>query len=136
MENEEIKNEKSKEKVSYQTAFYIMTAVVFILVFLLLGMRFISTRTEKQNQFYTDLIREESDREIPEGTDEIIIHINSASTVELTLLPGIGEAKANAIVQYRNEYGPFTAPEDLLKIDGIGQGILEKILPYLDFTVD
>lgn len=136
MANEEIKNGKTREKDSYQTAFYIMTALVLILVFLLLGMRLISAKSEKQNRFYTELLTENSEPEPSETEEKLILKINAASAPELTLLPGIGETKAKAIVRYREEYGPFTSPEDLLRVNGIGQGILEKILPYLDFTID
>jgi competence protein ComEA len=59
------------------------------------------------------------------------ININTATVQELDLLPDIGPTRANAIVAYRQEYGPFTCVEDLLNVDGIGPKILEKILPYI-----
>jgi competence protein ComEA len=36
-------------------------------------------------------------------------------------LPGVGPSKAKAIIAYREEHGPFAAPEDLMKVKGIGQ---------------
>jgi competence protein ComEA len=48
------------------------------------------------------------------------ININSASTVELEALPGIGPALAARIVAFREENGPFPAIEDLVKVPGIG----------------
>lgn len=55
------------------------------------------------------------------------ININSATAEELEKLNGIGAVKAKAIVEYREKNGAFTKVEDLLKVDGIGKGILEKI---------
>lgn len=59
------------------------------------------------------------------------LNINTASAADLTALPGIGEKKAAAIVAYRDANGPFTEPEQLLQVDGIGEGILEKIKPHI-----
>ena len=42
-------------------------------------------------------------------------------------LPGIGEAKADAIVQYRTENGPFSAVEDILQVSGIKDAVFSKI---------
>lgn len=61
------------------------------------------------------------------------ININSASKEELTLLPGIGEVYAERIILYREDHGPFTAPEELLQISGIGERRLEQIKPYITF---
>ena len=55
------------------------------------------------------------------------ININTASVEELKTLSGIGESKANDIISYREEYGSFTSPEDIMKIQGIKEGIYNKI---------
>jgi len=60
------------------------------------------------------------------STNDGKIRINQASESELTTLPGIGPAKAEAIIQYREEHGPFQAVEDLLNISGIGQKTLDR----------
>lgn len=57
---------------------------------------------------------------------ETSININTANVVELMQLKGIGEAKASAIVKYREEKGPFTSKEDLSKVRGIGDATVEK----------
>ncbi|MCL2508860.1 MAG: helix-hairpin-helix domain-containing protein [Oscillospiraceae bacterium] len=60
-----------------------------------------------------------------------IVNINTASIAELTTLPGIGEVKAAAIVEYRTENGRFIAKEELLNVTGIGQKIFADIAPYI-----
>ncbi|QYK06506.1 ComEA family DNA-binding protein [Shewanella zhangzhouensis] len=53
------------------------------------------------------------------------ININTATESELQLLKGIGQAKAKAIVEYRNQYGRFASVEDLTKVAGVGQKVLD-----------
>lgn len=55
------------------------------------------------------------------------VNINTASVQELTSLPGIGQAKAEAIVKYREANGPFKSVDDITKVSGIGPKMLEKI---------
>lgn len=55
------------------------------------------------------------------------VNINTASKEQLDSLPGIGEAKAQAIIDYRSKNGPFKSPEDIMKVDGIKEGIFNKI---------
>ncbi|HOA20890.1 MAG TPA: ComEA family DNA-binding protein [Anaerolineaceae bacterium] len=56
-----------------------------------------------------------------------LININSADKQALMSLPGIGESKAEAILSYRAEHGPFTNLNELLNVPGIGQAILDEI---------
>ncbi|WMT42339.1 ComEA family DNA-binding protein [Paenibacillus sp. D2_2] len=60
-----------------------------------------------------------------------LININTAGAKELQEIPGIGEKKAQAIMNYRNENGPFKSVEDLTKVKGIGAKMLEKMKPYI-----
>ncbi|HHT9120035.1 MAG TPA: ComEA family DNA-binding protein [Candidatus Hypogeohydataceae bacterium YC41] len=59
------------------------------------------------------------------------LDINHAEWYELMALPQIGEKRARAIVEYRQNYGPFSGTEDLLKIKGINPGVLEEIRRYI-----
>ncbi len=59
------------------------------------------------------------------------IDINRAEPWLLQALPGIGETRAQAIVDYRSGNGPFKRIEDLLQVEGIGEGTFEKIKDYI-----
>ena len=71
-------------------------------------------------------IPEEGEEQSPQRID-----INRAESWLLEALPGIGETRAQAIVDYRNENGEFKRVEDLLQVKGIGQGTLDKIKDYI-----
>ena len=54
------------------------------------------------------------------------ININQAGVTELQQLNGIGQKKAEAIIQYRQQHGRFQTIEDLQKVKGIGPALLNK----------
>lgn len=55
------------------------------------------------------------------------VNINKADAAELAAsLVGVGEARAKAIVEYREANGPFKSAEDLKNVKGIGDGVLAK----------
>ncbi len=55
------------------------------------------------------------------------LNINMASQDQLTELPGIGEKKAAAIVDYRMDHGNFNSVEELTNVKGIGDKLLTKL---------
>lgn len=55
------------------------------------------------------------------------MNINTAGIDELDRLPGIGEATARAIVEEREANGPFSVPEDLMRVSGIGEKKYAKL---------
>ena len=55
------------------------------------------------------------------------IDINSATREQLMSLPGIGEVRAEAIIAYRTEHGPFSEISELMNVSGIGESILKQI---------
>ncbi|MCI0910768.1 MULTISPECIES: ComEA family DNA-binding protein [Pseudomonas] len=55
------------------------------------------------------------------------LNLNSADAITLQQgLNGIGKAKAEAIVAYRDAHGPFASVDELLEIKGIGKALLER----------
>lgn len=55
------------------------------------------------------------------------VFVNRATSSQLESLPGIGPAKAAAIIDFRERFGPFTCTGDLLEVPGIGEGTLAMI---------
>lgn len=59
------------------------------------------------------------------------ISINRAGLAELQEIPGIGEKKAQAILDYRKTHGSFASIDELTQVKGIGDKMLEKMKPYI-----
>ncbi|HIJ80016.1 MAG: helix-hairpin-helix domain-containing protein [Desulfobulbaceae bacterium] len=55
------------------------------------------------------------------------LNINTASTAELETLSGIGATKAQTIVAYRDQHGPFKTVNDLTQVKGIGAKTVERL---------
>lgn len=134
MANKE-KEQNGKSEKSYRTAFRLMTVTVILLLVFFIGFRALEDTAAKRAGSYRAITETtlESTAQTKSALDGLQVNVNTASVLELTLLPGIGESRAKDIVAYRNEYGSFTQPEDLLKIKGIGEATLEKLRPYLVF---
>jgi competence protein ComEA len=56
-----------------------------------------------------------------------VVNINTATVDELKELKGVGEVKAEKIVEYRKENGDFKSVDELTNVKGIGKGTLENI---------
>ena len=54
------------------------------------------------------------------------VNINTADAKALTSLSGVSRSLAEKIVKYRDEHGAFKKPEDLRRVEGVGNGLLEK----------
>lgn len=59
------------------------------------------------------------------------VNVNTATLDELTALPGIGEKRAQAIIDTRKQKGGFKSVDELTEVKGIGPANLEKLRPYL-----
>ncbi len=69
--------------------------------------------------------------EINKENNNIKISINYGTLEQLMSLPGIGAAKANKIIDYRNKNGLFRKIEDIMEVSGIGEAIFAKIKDYI-----
>ena len=61
------------------------------------------------------------------------LNVNQASEEQLTSLPGIGPARAAAIIERREEQGPFRNLDDLQKVSGIGPATIRDLQPLVNF---
>ncbi|MDM5315819.1 helix-hairpin-helix domain-containing protein [Fictibacillus sp. b24] len=62
-----------------------------------------------------------------------LININSADEALLQTLNGVGPAKAQSIITYREEHGPFTSIEQLMEVRGIGEKTIEQWKDKISF---
>lgn len=69
-----------------------------------------------------------------EETSSPLVNINEAMAEELMLLPNIGQKKAEAIIQFRQEEGSFTIKEDIMNVSGIGVKTFEKLADLITVT--
>ena len=85
----------------------------------------IPTLDEAQNGNFTDVSGN------PVSVGNSLVNINTAGSAELCSVPGIGESRAKAIVDYREKNGKFNTLEDLMKVPGIKEGIFSKMKEYV-----
>lgn len=65
------------------------------------------------------------------GKDESLVNINKASLTELITIPGIGEALASRIIEYRTTVGSFKTIEDIKNVSGIGDAKFNTMKAYI-----
>ncbi len=112
------------------------TAVLFIIACVFIALVVTQTAISTSDTISVTIRENENsfDSEVYETSSTVkieLININTATEDLLCNLVGIGEVKAESIVHYREEHGPFTSVEDLLNVHGIGQATLEKLRPYI-----
>lgn len=92
----------------------------------------LAQRVEDQMVIVVPKIGEEGAAAIPAGatskeaSKEGKVNINTATVEELKTLKGVGEKKAEAIIEYRKKNGSFKTKEDLMKVRGIGKKLFES----------
>ncbi len=91
---------------------------------------YIPTKDEvKEMSAATVLFLDEGNQET--SSSKKLVNINLADTTELMELPGIGEAKATSIIEYRTANGSFQTIEELMKIPGIKEGLFNKVSSFI-----
>ena len=96
---------------------FINLAIVLTLVFLFAGGVYAKDDAKKKTTAPKTAVT---------TSDAAKVNINKASKEELTQLDGIGPAKAERIVTYREKNGKFENPEDLMNVTGIGEATFKK----------
>ena len=74
-----------------------------------------------------EAMKMEAEKDNSSDSSEHLLNINTATKEELMTLSGIGESKADSIIQYREEHGSFSSIEELKNISGIKDGVYTKI---------
>lgn len=96
---------------------------IFILVlFLGVIMYFLHSRLDSSNYFLVNYTQ-------PSQIQKI--NINTATTEQLQIIPGIGPAISQRIIAYRSEYGPFTCIDDVANVKGVGKSLLSRLETYI-----
>ena len=67
----------------------------------------------------------------PGATAGALVNLNTADQALLETLPDVGPVTAEAIIAWRTEHGGFTAIDELLEVDGIGDATLETLTPHV-----
>ena len=67
----------------------------------------------------------------PESRLVGVVNVNTATSEQLELLPGVGPARAVSIIEHRKEHGPFGTPSDLTSVSGIGDKALERMRAHV-----
>lgn len=62
---------------------------------------------------------------------EGLVNLNTADITQLCTLPGVGESRAKAIIEYREKEGGFQKKEDIMEVSGIGEKMYAKMEAYL-----
>ena len=103
----------------------ILLAVTAAFLCLLLGL-FLGSRSDRQADTYTV----STEKQVPQEEvvpPEVTVNINTASAEDLAVLPGIGNELALRILEYRSQHGNFEKIEDIMKVNGIGEGKFSDI---------
>ena len=79
----------------------------------------------------TEISKEETEQDKEsDSSDNNLVNINTASKEELMSITGIGESKADSIIEYRNN-NKFNKIEDIMNVSGIGESLFEKIKAHI-----
>lgn len=86
---------------------------------------------EKTYSYYTVPEASAAQSESAQSSASELVNINTADIAGLCALPGVGEGRAKAIVEYREKQGAFRKKEDIMQVSGIGEKMYERMEAYL-----
>ncbi len=94
----------------------------------------LAKRIEDEERIYIPAIGEDTVEYEPtdSSSSNKKININKANQEELTALPGIGEALANRIINYRQQHGSFKNVEEIRNVSGIGEKKFEDLKDLIE----
>ena len=121
-----------KNRLTELQAFKILLMILSILVCMLFVQQAIYHDVAKKYEIAVSAVQMsvENSVSVSIAEDDALnapVNINTADVQELCRLKGVGEAKANAIIDYRINNGPFTYKEELMKVSGIGAKLYANI---------
>lgn len=119
---------RSEQLNAFEIAFLILCAVIFIVA----NVWAYLTRTVQHNEEAIAVVQTVSD----EGEEYDISVLNSATYDDFVAVKGIGDAKATAILNYRELLGGFTKPEQLMDVSGMGEKLYAEIMRHFYNTED
>jgi len=90
-----------------------------------------STSIEEDPPVRVATMTEAPPRRRAAASGPVRMNLNTASARTLQRLPGVGPAISARIVDYREAYGGFRAPREVMRVKGIGPKTFEKMAPYL-----
>lgn len=122
-----------KGEVNYPGVYSVTSGETLYELITLAGGLTLMASTENIN--LTKILTENQMITIPKKSISIsnssLININTADVTTLCILPGIGNSKANAIINYRNNNGLFQSIEDITNVSGISNEIFKKLKDYI-----
>jgi len=107
----------------------ITAAFIFVLVGVFVGRNTAGAYIPVSDVKETVTAQNQSDRDSQ-------IDINTASSEQLQLIPGIGATIAQRIIDYRTENGGFKSIEEIMNVNGIGEKKFEQMKPYIKVQAD
>lgn len=128
-------NQKEEQALHQQTCILIAIACLFCAGILLYQVFFqgpvIYQKSGEDRPESSVFSSSEPEPSASSDTAVTLINLNTATAEELDTLPGIGPARAQAIITYREEQGEFYTIEQVMEVDGIGEGIFEQIREFI-----
>ena len=121
-----------------RSGYKILLVALSVLFAVLCGGRLLEVRGQA-GQFHVIVTKDREQSGVPEDQEDWPesllpgeqINVNTAGAADLCRLPQIGQSRARAIVDWREEHGPFGSAEELTQVSGIGEGTLNAVRRYI-----